>query len=319
VLAARVVRREALAFALVALGVWAACYFWAPLTFAAQPVLGWAWASGAVCAALSVRVLRELHRDTFSSFASIRKRAGYSVLGGAPLLTARDLRDLPPDQRSPMGYIIHKPSSPFAQSARELQLAVADKPVVAFIGAVANEGATTSALCAAASAAQQGLSVIVLDCDLRRRSLTQALGVEPRRGVLEAAASPESWRDFVLEEPETGLHFIPAAAPDSPWRALLETPGFATLIARLRENYDHVILDCPPALAAADGPVIARGADQSVIVMAWDETPLRALRDTQRAFRTRGPKVSDVYVNRMPRLVIEAAQHNGRHAAIVAQ
>jgi Mrp family chromosome partitioning ATPase len=204
---------------------------------------------------------------------------------------------LPPDQRSRLGCLAYAPASPFATAFRDLQGALSRERVTAIIAAFPGEGATTVALCAAASAAQQGRRTIVVDCDLRRRSLSQALAANARTGVLEACERPEYWRDHVGRETETGLYFMPAAPPPSPWRTLTGAPGFRALLRRLREEFDLVVLDCPPAIASAEGPVIARLADRCVLVSGWDRTPLPAIRAAMRALRARA---SAVYVNRVP-------------------
>lgn len=285
----------ALAVLGAALGLWFHTASGAGLT----PQTALTYVAIAVGFALSVGVVREIGRNTVTSVTSLGKKRGYGVLGAAPELSKRALRQLPPDQRSPLGCLIHDPSSPFATAFRDLQGHVAADGVVAFIGSLAGEGATTSALCAAASATQQGRSAIVVDCDLRRRSLTRGFAIEPELGVLEACERPEYWRDYVEEERETGVHFLPAAKPVSPWRTLGGQPGFPALLAQLQGAYDLVVLDCPPALASADGPMMARLARRCVLVATWDHTPIGAIRHTMRTLR-RDPGTVGVYVNRVP-------------------
>jgi Mrp family chromosome partitioning ATPase len=263
------------------------------------PPIGASYIGLGVGVALFLGAIRELGRNTITSVSSLGKNRAYTVVGAAPDLTPRALRQLPPDQRSPLGSVIHEPASPFATSFRDLQGNVANDGIVAFIGSFAGDGATTSALCAAASAAQQGRSVLVVDCDLRRRSLTRGFGLEPELGVLEACERPEFWRDYVEEEHETGLNFLPAAKPISPWRTLIGQQGFQVLLKHLREAYDLVVLDCPPSLGSAEGPMVARLASRSIIVGVWDQTPIGAIRHTMRTLR-RNPGTTGVFVNRVP-------------------
>jgi polysaccharide biosynthesis transport protein len=251
-------------------------------------------------AALAVGVVRELGRNTITSVSRLGKNRGYTVLGAAPELSPRALRQLPPDQRSPLGCLISDPASAFATAFRDLQGNVVADGVVAFIGSMPGEGATTSALCAAASATQQGRLVIVVDCDLRRRSLTRGFGLDPELGVLEACERPEFWRDYVEEEQETGLHILPAVKPLNPWRTLAGQAGFSSLLKHLREAYDLVVLDCAPALGSAEGPIVARLAQRCVVVAVWDQTPIDAIRHTMRGLRARKNGTTGIYVNRVP-------------------
>jgi Mrp family chromosome partitioning ATPase len=258
------------------------------------------WVGGGLAGGLGLALGRELSRNTITALSSLGKHRGYAVLGAAPELTLRTLRELPPDQRTPLACLAYQPASPFATAFRDLQGNLAGDRFVSFIGAFPGEGATTSALCAAASATQQGLNVIVVDCDLRRRSLTLGFGMEPELGVLEACERPEYWRDYVEHEGEIGVHFLPAARPLSPWRSLIGEAGFRVLLKELRGAYDLVVLDCPPALSSADGPMIARMADKCVLVAVWDQTPLAAIRSAMRVLRARARSSTGVYVNRVP-------------------
>jgi Mrp family chromosome partitioning ATPase len=258
--------------------------FWAPLGFAAGLVFAF---------------VRELSRNTVTSLSSFGKNRGYAILGAAPELTPRALRQLPPDKRTPLACLAFQPSSAFATAFRDLQSAILTDGVVAFAGAVANEGATTTALCAAIAASQQGRSVVVIDCDLRRRTLTRGLGFDPDEGLGDACEDPAKWQNFVGEEEETGLHFIPASRHRNAWRNV-PAPGFKELIMRLRQHYELIVLDCPPVLVGADGASIAGMADKCVLVTAWDRTPISAVRQAMGALQRRPRAQTAVYVNRVP-------------------
>jgi Mrp family chromosome partitioning ATPase len=258
------------------------------------------WVGTGAAIGLGAAIFRELGRNTVTSLSSLGKHRGYAVLGAAPALSPRTLRELAPDQRTPLGCLIFQPAAPFATAFRDLQGALVGDQIVSFIAPLPREGASTAALCTAVSAAQQGRRVMLIDCDVRHRTFTTALEYEPAAGVLEACAEPENWRDYIDEEEETGLHFIPAARPQNHWNTLLSAPGFPILLDQLRDAYDLIVLDCPPALGSADGPAVARLADKCVVVASWDETPLSALRDTMRALRARLRAATGVYVNRVP-------------------
>lgn len=258
------------------------------------------WAPFGLVAAAFVALVRELERNTITVPASLGKYRGYGILGAAPDLTPSALRELAPNQRSPLGLLAFRPASPFATAFRDLQDAISSDNLVAFLAPRSGEGASTVSLCAAVSAFQQGRKVIVVDCDIRRRTLSHMLHCNPHEGVFEACHAPEHWQSFVEEEPETGLHFLPAAGSLNPWRTLLGSPGFPMLLDHLRKHYDLVVLDCPPALSSGDGAIMAGLADRVVAVAAWDRTPISALRNAVQAVRRHSETTTGVYVNRVP-------------------
>ncbi|MBS0386649.1 MAG: CpsD/CapB family tyrosine-protein kinase [Proteobacteria bacterium] len=254
----------------------------------------------AIVVALGISIVSELGRNTVTSVSGLRKHLNYLVLGAAPELTPEAFRELPPEQRTPLGCLTFQPGSAFATSFRHLQGTISNNRMIAVIGSIPNEGASTSALGIAVSATQQGRSVLLVDCDLRRRSLTRSLLGDVEAGVLEAADRPNNWRDLVQQEAETGLHFLPAAKLKSPWTTLVGMSGLPILLEEMRKTYDLVVLDCAPALGSADGATLARLADGCIVVAAWDDTPMGALKQSMRTLRAREQRATGVYVNRVP-------------------
>lgn len=298
----RAVRRQIATFALVAVSV-------ATLGAASDrfldadtslPHLLTIWVSAGFGLGAIIAVLRELSRDTIRSLTSLRKQGDLVFLGAAPELTEQALRKLPPDKRTPIGCLAFQPASTFATSFRKLQAVFDRGGVVAFIGPSADEGATTAALSTAVAAQQQGRRVIIVDCDLRRRSLSHLLDDEPMFGVVEAARDPSDWSKSLRQEDETGLLIMPVSRLRNPWGSLPDIPGFRALLAALRAKYDLVILDCPPALTVADGAVIARLADDCVLVASWDETSLDSVRKAMRILRSPSRRAPALYLNRVP-------------------
>src|SRR5262249_29621471 len=136
---------------------------------------------------------------------------------------------------------------------------------------------------AAVSATQQGRRVLLVDCDIRRRSLSRSLVGDVENGVAQAADRPQGWQRFLMQESETGLDFMPAAPAKTPWATLVGMHAFPLLVEDMRRAYDLVVFDCPPALASADGAMLARLADRCVVVAAWDDTPIGTLRQSMRS------------------------------------
>lgn len=261
----------------------------------------WLWAPIGLGGALLIALLRELSRDALTFISDLSKRTGCRVLGVAPELTAGALRMLAPDQRTPWGCVTFQPASPYATAFRDLQAALRHEKLIAFIAPLPGEGATTIALSTATSAVQLGRRTIIVDCDTQRRALTKSLGFEAEQGLMECCENPDIWRTCVREEPESGLHVLPAARMRNKWRSVLGAPGLKRLLDTLRNEYDLVILDCPPALRSGEGPILAGLADKSIAVTAWDQTPLGALRQTMRVLQRGGHGKTMLFVNRVPR------------------
>jgi Mrp family chromosome partitioning ATPase len=59
---------------------------------------------------------------------------------------------------------------------------------------------------------------------------------------------------------------------------LLTGDAFVQLLDRLRERFDHIVLDLPPILPIASSPVLASRADATVVTTLWRKTSRHALR-----------------------------------------
>jgi polysaccharide biosynthesis transport protein len=67
------------------------------------------------------------------------------------------------------------------------------------------------------------------------------------------------------------------------------------LLARLREDFDHVIVDAPPTLECADARVLARSSDGIILVFRANQTDRRtALAVVDQLMRDRIPILGTV-------------------------
>ena len=79
-----------------------------------------------------------------------------------------------------------------------------------------------------------------------------------------------------------------------------DTPGWVSLLGQLRDEYDLVVLDCPPILARGAGAALAMSADRAIVVAAWDRTPRDSLRKAIRLLQKQARAPTGVFVNGVP-------------------
>ena len=171
------------------------------------------------------------------------------------------------------------PHSPHAESFRQLRtnlqfLDAADAPgtgrgasVVAVASSLAAEGKSTTASNLAAALAETGARVLLVDADLRRPSIAEALGIEGSAGLTTVLAGQADTADVVQEWGSHGLHVL-ASGPVPPNPAeLLGSPVMRRLVAELRRGYDHVVIDTAPLLPVADAAVVSRLVDGTIVVV----------------------------------------------------
>ena len=256
---------------------------------------------------LVVGFLAEALDEGFVDPDNVEDRVGLPALATIPTLTRQELRILPLSARHPTSYLLERPFSAFAEACRILRTtilfdAARTKPqVVAITSAAPGEGKTTISICLARVSAMSGQRVLLIDCDLRRRSVKDLLDFEPSVGLLQVLAGEVDWRKAIHVDEATGMHILPLSDSGFVSKDVFGGEEMSRLIAELRDAFDLIILDCAPVLAVAETRVIAARADCAVVVASWKKTPVRAVRMALRQLLNAGTNVCGVALNDVQR------------------
>ncbi|MCC6848634.1 MAG: polysaccharide biosynthesis tyrosine autokinase [Deltaproteobacteria bacterium] len=194
-------------------------------------------------------------------------------------------RALPaPANASPALVVVHEPLSPVAEAFRALRTAVlfstpaAPPKMLLVTSAGANEGKTVSSLNLAATLAEAGSRVLLIDVDLRKPSCHRQLGITNTAGVSSFLAGQIELAAIVHALDAPRLDFIPAGpTPPNP-AELVGSQRMRTMLEELRGRYDFVVLDSPPVLPVTDAVVLAREVDGVVQVVKGYDTPRELIR-----------------------------------------
>ena len=179
-------------------------------------------------------------------------------------------------------YVALRPLSAFAEQLRGLRAALwlsGERPrAIAITAARPAEGKTTVALALGRSAVLSGERAILLDCDLRHPAIAGLLGSAGHAGLADYLRGDARWDEVVGKDPLTSLAYVGAGTTGADGFGLFLSEAMLGLIQRLREEFDLVLLDTPPALAMSDTRVIARIADATVLCARWRRTPREVVR-----------------------------------------
>jgi capsular exopolysaccharide synthesis family protein len=197
-----------------------------------------------------------------------------------------------------------RPQSQMAESYRALRTSLlltslgAPPKVILITSALPQEGKTTTSLNCGIVLAQKGSRVLLMDADLRRPSIHKALGMGPRTGlsnVLTGGATVQqaTVRSTVLPT----LFVLPAGTPPPNPAELLASANMGDILAQLREQYDHIVIDTPPALSVTDAVIMSTRADAVVLVIRSGQTTKQALRRARDILARVNAKVAGVLLN----------------------
>lgn len=175
--------------------------------------------------------------------------------------------------RGAVGHRLNKPGQEAYKTLRtrlEYVLAHAEgSRVVGISSAMAGEGKTTSAANLAYAMSQLGSRVLLLECDLRRPSLHQKLPLSPGAGLSEYLSGQAELEEVQRLCTLRGGSFSVIRAgrvPPNPGE-LLNSRRMEELIARLRKEFDYILLDLPPVGEVSDAMIAARFTDGMLLVV----------------------------------------------------
>jgi polysaccharide biosynthesis transport protein len=162
------------------------------------------------------------------------------------------------------------------------------------------EGKTTTALNLAQALAQRKGPVLIMDCDLRKGGVAQALGIRNHTG-LSNVLSGELDVSQVAQQyaPQPNLWVLTSGpVPFNPVR-LLASQNMATLLDRLAESFEYVIIDSPPVLAVTDAAILSCLVDGVLLVAASGSTERGGLVRTRRILVGAGARILGIAVNKL--------------------
>ncbi len=256
---------------------------------------------------LAAGFLAEALDEGFGDGDEVERKIGVPALAMVPKLRRSELRQLPVASQHPAAYLLERQVSAFTEACRVLRTAIlfaAGQPktqVVAITSALPNEGKTTMSLCLARVAALSGQRVLLVDCDLRRRSVKDVLDFEPPVGLLQVLAGEVNWRQATYLDDASGMHVLPLSDSGFTPKDVFGGEDMDRLLGELRNAFDLVILDCAPVLAVADTRVVVSKADCAVMITRWQKTPIRAVRAAMQQLQSSGANVRGITLNSVDR------------------
>ena len=138
------------------------------------------------------------------------------------------------------------------------------------------EGKTLTAVNLAISVAHKGMSVVLVDCDVRRPRMHKILDLPRAPGLADLLdpRGPYFLRVAKVARTTPLLNLSAISCGTSPLvpLELFEGAPVRRLLADLSSRYDMVILDTPPVLAAADTAILGQLVDGAVIVIRAGQT-----------------------------------------------
>lgn len=211
--------------------------------------------------------------------ADVEQRLGLAYLGAVPELSSTT------NQRqhweAPQDYLLDHPQSKFTESVRALKNAVLLQPggaprSIAVTSALPREGKSTTAICLARMLADSGVRTVLVDCDSRRRAVSNALLPEGWDGFGQYLRREVPLTRALMVEERTGLAILGSRQADLDGRELFVNLPLAEMLAELALQFEVAVIDTAPVLGVAETRLIAAGVESTVMLARWRDTSIKA-------------------------------------------
>ena len=256
---------------------------------------------GIVLAAGGALLLGSL-RDTVRNPDDLQARFGVMALGSI-------FRWSPQHVDNDELVVWKLPSSGFAESFRQIraniQFATANQPGKVYLVTSPGPGDGKSTIIGnlAVAFAYGGKKVVVIDGDLRRPGVHRRFPAMDREPGLSnfLGESDIGITEVIHSSPVEGVSVIPGGPiPPNP-SELLGSPRMSALLEGLKETADIILVDSPPVLMVADGPILAAQVDGAIVIAEAFGTRSASLRAALDTLRNTQVNVLGVIINKLKR------------------
>jgi capsular exopolysaccharide synthesis family protein len=207
--------------------------------------------------------------DTIKTKQDVRRKLALSCVGTIPRTPAKET--FVEDLRNPASILSEAYSAVVAALRFSTESGL--PKVLLLTSTRPGEGKSSSALALAQNFARSGMSVLLIDADLRKPAFR---GTKDEIGLSKLLTTDDKIDDHAVQTHYRNLWLLPSGPlPPSP-ADLLSTGRIRKIITEASERFEMVVIDGPPTLGLADAPLLAAAAANVLLVVESSRTRTRA-------------------------------------------
>lgn len=255
-----------------------------------------------------IALLRNMMRSGIKDAAQIENELDIPVYATVPRSAIQESRVKLLKKKKSIPILAVKDSDDIAvESIRSIRTTIhfslteAKNNIIAISGPAPEVGKSFIAANLGAILAQGGKKVLVMDGDMRRGYLHKYFNQDIAPGLSELLLGTHTLEQVIKADSYEGLYFISRGKNPSNPAELLGSQKFQALLSELSAQFDHILIDTPPALAVTDGVIIAQSAGVNLLVVRHAKTQMKELELTINRFEQAKVKVNGVILNDVQR------------------
>ena len=258
-----------------------------------------------IIAGMALAFVRNSMRPGIKDPQDIEQRAGLNVFSTIPLSPAqlRLAKNIKSKASGNHLLALSQPDDPAVESLRSLrtalQFALLDitNNIVLITGPTPGIGKSFTSANFAAVLGAAGKRVLLIDADLRKGHLNQYFGIDRGKGLSEVIAGSVLLEDALHRQAAPNVDFLSTGTlPPNP-AELLMTAATRQLLSNVGRQYDLVIIDSAPVLAASDTAVLAPLVGATFLVARAEVTSVGELMEAVKRLAQSGARANGVIFN----------------------
>lgn len=256
-------------------------------------------------AGLALAFVRNSLRSGIKEPSEIEQHAGLHVFAIVPHSDAQTLHTKAIKDKASGNHVLAvvSPHDPVVESLRSLRTALqfamldTSSNMVLITGPTPGIGKSFTSVNFAAVLGAADKRVLLIDADLRKGYLNQYFGQSRERGLSEVISGSLHLNDALRRNVMPNVDFLATGTlPPNP-AELLMTPTMQALLREVSGEYDLVLIDTPPVLAASDTAILAPLVGAVFMVARAEVTSLGELQESSKRLSQSGVQTRGVIFN----------------------
>jgi capsular exopolysaccharide synthesis family protein len=237
---------------------------------------------------VALAFILESRDDAVHSFEQAQVVTGLPSLAIVPLESRSNRLQLAgkraPKTAAALATVLH-PKSEIAEAYRGLRTSILlskfgkTSKVLMVTSPLPQEGKTTTSVNLSIALAQKGARVLLIEGDMRRASISQLFEMKSETGLSTVLSDHLDVHTALQSAPGLpNLSVLPAGPVALYPSEMLASTHMRDLLATMRNEFDHIIIDTPPVLSVTDAVLLSAFADSTLLVVRAGSTSKAALR-----------------------------------------
>ena len=175
--------------------------------------------------------------------------------------------------------------------------------VVLIVSNVPEEGKSLVSANLAITYANSGKKTLLIDSDMRKGTQHLLFGISNGEGLSNLVYNDEyNYKKYLHEDVVHNLDILTKGNANLNYSKLLFSETIEKILADAKEKYDFIIVDGTPCQMVADGSLLYKSVDSTIIVVKYDNTKCSDVNKIKKDIKRNEGNVLGVVINDIPRL-----------------